>query len=84
MATLHDFGGDLGRPLDTFCWALTSSWSQLLALRARLWAVTAVLGVFGRTLLKNNSSSTGTVDTWQDAFATTWVHGLSHEATGAA
>ena len=30
MTTLHDFGGVLGRPLDTFFWALTihghSSW----------------------------------------------------------
>ena len=29
--TLHDFGGVLGWPLDTFFWALTISWSQLLA-----------------------------------------------------
>jgi hypothetical protein len=28
---LHDFGGVLGRPLDTFLWALTFSWSQILA-----------------------------------------------------
>ena len=27
MTTLHDFGGVLGRPLDTFIWALTISWS---------------------------------------------------------
>ena len=27
----HDFGGVLGRPLDTFFWALTTSRSQLLA-----------------------------------------------------
>ena len=32
MTTLHDFGGVLGHPLDTFFWALTISWSQLLAL----------------------------------------------------
>jgi hypothetical protein len=31
VTTLHDLGGDLGRPLDTFFWALTISWSQLLA-----------------------------------------------------
>ena len=31
MTTLHEFGGVLGRPLDTFFWALTVSWSQLLA-----------------------------------------------------
>ena len=29
VAPLHDFGGALGRPLDTFFWALTISWSQL-------------------------------------------------------
>ena len=29
--TLHDVGGVLGRPLDTFLWALTISWSRLLA-----------------------------------------------------
>ena len=28
---LHDFGGVLGLPLDTFFWAFTSSWSRLLA-----------------------------------------------------
>ena len=31
MTTLHGFGGALGQPLDTFFWALTISWSQLLA-----------------------------------------------------
>ena len=31
VTTLHDFGGVLGQPLDTFFWALTMSWSQLLA-----------------------------------------------------
>ena len=30
MTTLHDFGGVLGWPLDTFFWALTVSWSRLL------------------------------------------------------
>ena len=29
--TLCDFGGVLGQPLDTFFWALTISWSRLLA-----------------------------------------------------
>ena len=32
MTTLHDFGGVLGRPLDTFFWALTMSWSRPLGL----------------------------------------------------
>jgi hypothetical protein len=31
VTTLHDFGGELGWPLDTFFWALTISWSCLLA-----------------------------------------------------
>ena len=32
VTTLHDFGGILGWPLDNFFWALTISWSRLLAL----------------------------------------------------
>ena len=35
MTTLHDFGGVLGWPLNTLFWALTVSWSQLLA---RVWS----------------------------------------------
>ena len=35
VITLHVFGGVLGQPLDTFFWALTISWSQLLA---RVWS----------------------------------------------
>jgi hypothetical protein len=31
VIALHDFGGDYGWPLDTLCWALTTSWSRLLA-----------------------------------------------------
>ena len=31
VTTLHDVGGVLGRPLDTFCWALTIPWSWRLA-----------------------------------------------------
>ena len=31
VTTLHDFGGVLERPLDTFFRALTISWSRLLA-----------------------------------------------------
>ena len=31
VTTLHDCGGVLGRPLDTFFWALTISWSGHLA-----------------------------------------------------
>ena len=31
VTALHDFGGVLGRPLNTFVWALTISWSRLLA-----------------------------------------------------
>ena len=32
VTTLHDFGGVLGWPFNTFFWALTMSWSRLLAL----------------------------------------------------
>ena len=32
VTTLHDFEGVSGRPLDTFLWALTISWSRLVAL----------------------------------------------------
>jgi hypothetical protein len=35
VTTLHDFGGILGRPLDTFFWALIISWSRL---SARVWS----------------------------------------------
>ena len=35
VTTLHDLGGVLGRPSDTFFWALSISWSWLLA---RLWS----------------------------------------------
>ena len=35
MTTLHDFGGVLGQPLDIFFWAVTISWSLLLA---RVWS----------------------------------------------
>ena len=35
VTTLHDFGSVLGRPLDAFFWALTISWSRLLA---RVWS----------------------------------------------
>ena len=32
VTTLHDFGSVFGWPLDTFSWALTILWSQVLAL----------------------------------------------------
>jgi hypothetical protein len=35
VTTLDDFGGVLGQPLDMFFWALTTSWSWLLA---RVWS----------------------------------------------
>ena len=35
VITLHDFGGVLERPLGPFFWALTISWSRLLA---RVWS----------------------------------------------
>ena len=45
VTTLHDFGGVLGRPLETFFWALTISWSRLLA---RVWSGPKVLYVISR------------------------------------
>jgi hypothetical protein len=37
VCTLHDFGGALGWPLDTFIWALTTFWSRLLAPKTIQW-----------------------------------------------
>ena len=48
MTTLHDFGGVLGRPLDTFFWALTISWSRLLA----SWLVCEVILSSNNTPIK--------------------------------
>ena len=36
VTTLNGFGGGLGRPLDTFFWALTISWSRFLA---HVWSI---------------------------------------------
>jgi hypothetical protein len=41
VTTLHDIGGVLGRPLGTFFWALTISWSRLLV---RVWSGPAEKG----------------------------------------
>ena len=43
---LYDFGGVLGQLLDTFFWALTISWSQLLALCVK-WPLVFDLGGIG-------------------------------------
>ena len=50
MTTLHDFGGVLGRPLDTFFWALTISWSRLLA-RVK-WPLAAIIVGYPNGLIK--------------------------------
>ena len=42
MTALHDFGGVLGRPLDTFFLALTNSWSWLSAC---VWSAPKWLGI---------------------------------------
>ena len=42
VTALHDFGGMLGRPLDTLLWALTISWSRLLAY---VWSGPEWLGI---------------------------------------
>jgi hypothetical protein len=41
VTTLHIFGGVSGWPLDTFFWALTISWSRLLAL---VWSGPKLVG----------------------------------------
>ena len=43
MTTLNDCGGVLGWPLDTFFWALTISWSRLLA---HVWSIRALIPAF--------------------------------------
>ena len=48
VTTPHDFGGVLGRPLDTSVWALTSSWSWLLAC---VWSGPKLLLFKGRAQL---------------------------------
>ena len=54
VTTLHDFGSDLGRPLDTFFWALTISWARLLA---RVWQqdLSKWMPTMHRIMLKNLS-----------------------------
>ena len=47
VTTLHDFGGVLGRPLDTFFWALTISWSRLLGC---VWTHTIYMYHISRSL----------------------------------
>ena len=42
VTTLHKFAGVLGRPWDTFFWALTMSWSRLLA---RVWSDREIDGI---------------------------------------
>jgi hypothetical protein len=64
VTTLDEFGGVLGRPLDTFFWALTISWSQLLA---RVWSgpqLPVMLSVDHQNL-KINKNYPNTVPTWE-------------------
>ena len=44
--TLHDFGSVLGRPLNTFFWALTISLVTALRLCVK-WSLAATLMIFG-------------------------------------
>jgi hypothetical protein len=48
VTTLRDFGSVLGRPLDTFSWALTISWLRLLA---RVWSGPESLSYLLRVLI---------------------------------
>ena len=52
MTTQHDFGGVLGRPLDNFFWALSISWSRLLA---RVWSGPCSILSCVRILMNRNS-----------------------------
>ena len=72
VTTLHDFGGVLGRPLHTFSWALTISWSRLLArgwsgplfpVRIRLWIHILICADAHRPLL--STSSNWHTQTWK-------------------
>jgi hypothetical protein len=56
VTTLHDFGGVLGQPSDTFFWSLTSSWSRLLACvwSGPLWNGTCVALVSLRWSIHKN------------------------------
>jgi hypothetical protein len=53
VTTLHDFGGVLERPLDTFFWTLTNSWSRLLA---RVWSGLYCNLIYNRNLLGVDSN----------------------------
>ena len=80
---LHDCGGVLGRPLDTFFWALTISWSRLLA---RVWSdpethsvpqhrhtsdcLTDMLSSLRRKLCRSQSSSSSSSSSF---YANTWT-----------
>jgi hypothetical protein len=61
MTTLHDFGGVLGRPLNTFFWAPTISWSQLLA---RVWGGPQFTPNQGLKDFKNASSRNQIIEVW--------------------
>ena len=52
VTTLHDFGGVLGRPLDTFFWAVTISWSRFLA---RVWSGLDILPCLPSRVVLDNS-----------------------------
>ena len=53
VTTLHDFGGALRWPLDTFFWAPTTSWSRLLACA---WSGPKWVS-FQRSILRDNITS---------------------------
>ena len=51
VTTLHDFGGVLGRPLVTFFWALTNSWSKALGLCVKYRSTIAGLCTYKRIFI---------------------------------
>jgi hypothetical protein len=56
VTRLHDFGGVFGRPLHTFFWALTISWSRLLA---RVWSGPKGHVPWEQFMLSNQTKSSG-------------------------
>jgi len=64
VTTLQDLGGVLGRPLDTFIWALTISWSQLLAC---MWS-----GCKKPKVVKMHGSQTTALEGMQTMDRETW------------
>ena len=74
VTTPHDFGGVLGRPLDTFFWALTIPWSRLLA---HVWSGPHVRKSFQTTTIFVNDYMNYELQTHRTSI---WVKVWSHTA----